>query len=298
MNKVLSRLLIFFIGIPLSLFLALLPAYNHLAMHLVITVVSVLGAMELYSIFRVHTPLLPKPLVIACTGLIPLFAGICKVLPSMFDIVMPFGNEAVTYLFITLVMILIFLEIFSAKDFKDSNSRVSSSVFILLYCGFFPTFISRLTVASAGEYDVAGPLILIFLLMVFMCDSLAWFFGVLLGKNNRGVIKASPNKSIAGFIGGFVGSVAGGLVGYFIFRNHLDCASCSVAKMVLTGVLIAAVGIMGDLIESIFKRSAGVKDSGKIVIGRGGVLDSIDSILLAAPVFYFCCSLILGIKFS
>ena len=298
MNKVLSRLLIFFLGVPLSLFLALWKVYNHLPMHILITVISILGASELYNIFKAHTPLPPKPLVLTGVGLIPFFAGLSKVLPCITGKAFPFGNEIVTYFFITIAIVFMVIEVFCAKDFKESNSRVTGSVFILLYCGYFPTFISKLTVAKAGTNDASGPLILIFLLMVFLCDSLAWFFGVLLGKNNRGIVRASPNKSIAGFIGGFLDSVGGGIIGYLVFKNTFEGAAFSIAKIVITGGLIAAAGIVGDLIESIFKRSAGVKDSGKIVIGRGGILDSIDSILLSAPIYYFCMATFMGIVFA
>ena len=298
MNKVISRLLIFFLGVPLCLFLALWPVYNHLPMHIIICIVATIGAVELYSIFKVNTPLLPKPFVIICTGMVPVFAAFYEVFPSFTGFKFGVGIELITYFFIFLVVIFLCVEVFSAKDFQKSNTRVTASVFILLYCGYFPTFISKLTTARVGPVDVSGPIILVFLLMVFLCDSFAWFFGVLFGKSNRGIVKASPNKSIAGFAGGFLGSVAGGLAGYFAFRSLFESVGFSVWKMVVTGVLIAAAGIIGDLIESIFKRSAGVKDSGKIVIGRGGILDSIDSILLSAPIYYLCMSVLLGISLA
>ena len=60
----------------------------------------------------------------------------------------------------------------------------------------------------------------------------------------------------------------------------------SVLKSVLVGILIATAGIIGDLVESVIKRCVGVKDSGVIMPGRGGLLDSIDSILFASPIFY------------
>lgn len=297
MSKVFSRLLIFFIGLPLCCVIALWPVLNHLPMHLVIIASSVLGAMELYSIFKVHTPLLPKPLVVICTGLLPAVACICRVVPAVSNS-LPLGGDIVTYLFIAVFIVFLAAEVFTAKEFKNSNSKLAASSFILVYCGILPTFVSKMTIANVGGLDASGPLIIIFLLMVFLCDSLAWFFGVLLGKNNRGFVKASPNKSIAGFAGGFLGSVLAGVLGYFIWKPIFVASSCSIVKMVITGVLIALTGIVGDLTESIFKRSSGVKDSGNIVIGRGGVLDSIDSILLAAPVYYLCMTIFLGNVFA
>ena len=60
----------------------------------------------------------------------------------------------------------------------------------------------------------------------------------------------------------------------------------SFVKAIILGILIATSGIIGDLVESVFKRSSEIKDSGNVILGRGGLLDSIDSILYAAPIFY------------
>ena len=106
---------------------------------------------------------------------------------------------------------------------------------------------------------------------------------MLFGKNNRGYIKASPNKSIAGFIGGIAGSILSGLLGIYIWP---EIFIGSILKIIILGIIVAIAAIAGDLAESVFKRSAGWKDSGRVIPGRGGILDSIDSILMAAPVFY------------
>lgn len=134
----------------------------------------------------------------------------------------------------------------------------------------------------------ATVIILSFLLMVFANDSLAWAVGMLFGKGNRGFIPASPNKSIAGFIGGMAGSLIIGIIAPLLFpaaftTNHT--LPRLIAGIIL-GICVGIVAIIGDLAESTIKRSGEVKDSGFIIPGRGGVLDSVDSIALAAPVFY------------
>ena len=98
--------------------------------------------------------------------------------------------------------------------------------------------------------------ICVFLFSVFICDSLAWFFGMLFGKNNRGRVACSPNKSIAGFIGGYAGSIAAGIVAHLLWT---DIFTGSILKGIALGFAVATAGITGDLIESVFKRSAGVK---------------------------------------
>ena len=130
-----------------------------------------------------------------------------------------------------------------------------------------------------------------FLIMVFFTDSVAWFFGVLFGKSTRGFVKASPNKSLVGFMGGLLGAAAAGVLGYFIWQDFFEGG---LVKLIITGVLIAFSSIVGDLAESVFKRSAGIKDSGNIIPGRGGMLDSLDSIVMSAPIFYILFSIFFG----
>ena len=127
----------------------------------------------------------------------------------------------------------------------------------------------------------------LFLVMVFGTDSFAWFFGMLFGKNNRGYIKASPNKSIAGFIGGIFATV----IVVFLVTRYIPVFSkyfshISNLEIISLTVVTSLFAIIGDLIESVIKRAVDVKDSGNIIPGRGGILDSVDSLLLAAPVFY------------
>ena len=172
------------------------------------------------------------------------------------------------------------IECFSAKTFEKSLSKIAYSSLLLFYCGFLLTFLSRLTVTENSTYIIS-----LFLIFVFICDSLAWFFGVLFGKSTRGYVAASPNKSLVGFIGGISCSILAGFLFKCIFPERLPF---SYIEIFILGFLTAIASIVGDLIESVFKRSSGVKDSGILIPGRGGVLDSIDSIVIAVPVFYIC----------
>lgn len=299
MNKVVSRLLIFFIGIPVIIGLVCIKAYNHLALHLAICIASGIAANELYTIFAAKIKLPPKALIICCSVFIPLIASLQAILPALgFKELLE--HEVITYALIVSFMVILAYEVFTAKTFEDSNTRLSGSLFIVLYSGYLFTFVSRMTVfaqiisdteSATVAQDVSIQFISIFLLMVFICDSFGWLFGMLFGKNNRGYVKASPNKSIVGFVAGFFGSVMAGLLGYFIWPNIFFG---SVVKIIVTGLIVALFAIIGDLVESIFKRSSSFKDSGHIIPGRGGILDSIDSILMAAPVYFLLVSLFYG----
>lgn len=290
MSKVIPRLCIFFIGIPLVLFVVFFPYWYHLPLHLFICVICGLAAYELYTLFLARTPLIARPLVIGGAVFLPFIAALYKVLPALFkNLAFPFGNEIITYTFIVVLLLMLLVEVVTAKEFSHSLTRISASVFIVLYTGYLLTFVSRMVESSKEGAFKSSCLIAVFLLMVFLCDSFAWLFGVLLGKNNRGIIAASPNKSVVGFIGGFVGSICAGILSYFLWT---DFFYGSIFKLIAIGMCIALASIVGDLVESIYKRSSGVKDSGHIIPGRGGVLDSVDSIIMAAPVFYLLLSLL------
>ena len=96
----------------------------------------------------------------------------------------------------------------------------------------------------------------------------------------------SPNKSVEGAVAGFIGSVAV-IMGGLHYLNAANVFQGSTLLAVLLGVGVAIVAPLGDLVESILKRNFGVKDSGKIFPGHGGVLDRCDSLLFAIPVGYY-----------
>jgi phosphatidate cytidylyltransferase len=276
MRKLLERLALFFIGLPLivaSVFF--LPQHNYLVLHIEILAFSVLAILEMRSMvskkLTVHS--IPVSLFIG------LFIPVASFLYAVLDVRFRFITYSIA---ISCVVILAIEFIFSfSGKFEKSIERIASTFILVIYPGYFIMYLSIMTV-----WKEAGAVLSLFFLMVFGCDSLAWFFGMLFGKNNRGVVPASPNKSIMGFLGGYLGSIIPGVAAYYLLPNIF---TGSILKMILLGTLTATAAIIGDIIESIFKRCAGIKDSGNIIPGRGGVLDSIDSILLAAPVYYILC---------
>ena len=122
---------------------------------------------------------------------------------------------------------------------------------------------------------------------VFMCLTFAWladtggyFFGRFLGK--RKLYEAvSPKKTRAGFVGALLGAELGGLLGHLFYLRSIP-----LAHVVPLALVAGALGQCGDLVESLLKRSTGIKDSGSIVPGHGGMLDRIDALIIVAPVVY------------
>ena len=123
------------------------------------------------------------------------------------------------------------------------------------------------------------------LFAVMACDSLAYFVGSSLGKHKL-YPAVSPKKSIEGALGGLVGSCLGVWLAAVLFLP-----SFGIKDVLLVGILIGIVGQIGDLFESLLKRACGVKDSGGIFPGHGGILDRLDSLLFAFPLAYYLARL-------
>ena len=126
--------------------------------------------------------------------------------------------------------------------------------------------------------------------MIFLNDAAAYLFGMLFGNRKETVTAVSPNKTKIGFAAGFGTSIA---VAVLIKTILPMIFTKPYYIMVIIGAATGISCIFGDLIESALKRSASVKDSGTIIPGRGGVLDSLDSLLFAAPVFYYLVDILL-----
>jgi phosphatidate cytidylyltransferase len=174
---------------------------------------------------------------------------------------------------------------------QGALANMAATIWLIVYLGFFGSFASRLRI------DVVGPagswLVLYFIGVVKFADIGAYFTGVAIGRHKI-VPKISPNKTLEGYIGGLV--VAAGvsvalawLVGIIVPRYEGLSSSpwLTSGQAVVFGLVMGLLGQVGDLIESLVKRDAQIKDSGSLVPTFGGVLDIIDSPLLAAPVAWW-----------
>lgn len=278
MKKLIERLIIFFVGVPLILAVVYIPQFNHLPLNLLVFGVSSFAAYELSLMFGTNGQTLPRPLLMALAPLIPI--------GEYLNIILGLNHLGTIALVLASFAIFTF-EIFSAKEFAMSNARIARSLCVILYTGFLPSFITRISGLENSFSRVAT-----FLVLVFISDSAAWLFGMLFGKNNRGLLLASPNKSAAGFIGAYIGSFVFALIMVLLAFKNQFATDMLVAKTAVLSVCVCTAAIIGDLAESVFKRSAEVKDSGNVVLGRGGVLDSVDSIFMAAPFYFFLATLL------
>lgn len=202
---------------------------------------------------------------------------------TQFDEFKPYGAS-------TLAFIIVFVPLTAAlrralvKESQEAIVRMAGSVLSTLYLGGLAWFLVALRVKTSSHFQGSTMTVLMILLVVKFTDIGAFFGGKAFGKHKL-IPWLSPGKTWEGL---FFGLLAAGLVG-------MVCAWWIIGmewpKAFAFGVVIGGIGQIGDLLESLMKRDAEVKDSGSLIPGFGGILDVIDSPLLAAPVAYLVFSL-------
>jgi phosphatidate cytidylyltransferase len=164
----------------------------------------------------------------------------------------------------------------------------------VLIAGVLTMTIALANIAWLHQLSLIGPaLVCVFVVIVSAADSGAYFVGRAFGKHSLAP-KISPGKTIEGFAGGLLMATLASIVGMTTVTSLTLCQPWLgsprswvlwVLALTLIGIATAAASVVGDLTESLAKRAAGVKDSGSLLPGHGGVLDRIDGLLAGAPVF-------------
>ncbi len=256
-----TRIITALIGLPL-LVLCIVYASQALFVMLVL-VAAMIGMLEFYRMTLPAQRSLEKS-VAASFGL--LFAvQICWQKP----------HAAILVLCLTLLLLSI-LFLFRFRDLGQVVTHLALSVFGILYV---PFLLAHLVLLRNLEYGIQW--VFLALVVAMAGDSAAYFVGSAVGR--RKLYPAiSPNKSVEGALGGLAGSVLGACVFKYLFLPQT-----SAAVIVVMALGLAVLGQLGDLFESMLKRSCGVKDSGTIIPGHGGLLDRLDSLLFVFPAAYY-----------
>ena len=272
MNELTKRIIVAFFGIPLLIGGAFLGGWFYF---ILISIVSTVSQWEFYKIQEKKN--------IHPQGLTGIFIGLFLL----------FGIET-GYWFITGAFMILSLMVVLAKEMFRQHENVSANIGVTLLGIFYiPIFLGTLlymrtqmdelvpTVSYAGF-----KLIVVIFISIWICDTFAYSFGRMLGKHKL-FKKVSPNKTWEGAIAGVTGSV---LVLFLV--KMLAILPISWPFTLLAGLIIGVVGQTGDLVESWFKRDAGVKDSSSLLPGHGGMLDRFDSIIFVSPAIFLLINLI------
>ena len=164
-----------------------------------------------------------------------------------------------------------------AKLYRTQQNAVHSLERSFFSLGYIALPVSLLNCIMS---ITAPRLLLGMFIFIWLYDTGAYCFGMLFGRH-RLFERISPKKSWEGVIGGIVASVAGAYITHYWFDEFFQVPD--LGTWVGLSVIVAVFATFGDLVESLIKRTVGVKDSGSILPGHGGILDRIDSLLLVAP---------------
>jgi phosphatidate cytidylyltransferase len=160
---------------------------------------------------------------------------------------------------------------------RDGLEELRSSLLAFVYLGLFPAMLVTLRVRPDG-----WALVVALLVSTKAADIGAYFTGRLVGRRKL-IPWISPNKTVEGLAGGLMLSA---VTGWLMLGPVLRVEACCTITALGFGLLAGTAGTAGDLVESLLKRARGVKDSGHVLPGFGGILDMIDSPLLSAPVIF------------
>jgi phosphatidate cytidylyltransferase len=213
--------------------------------------------------------------------------------PSMFSQLQ--FQLALLLVFLAVVML---VELFRVKGspLLNAGATVSGVLFIALFFGTlieirelfpygFPVHKFRSLLPSDGSEALVidrwgGMMVASIIVSLWVCDTAAYFVGLAIGRH-RLFERVSPKKSWEGAIAGFLGAAL-----TIVAAQQLVLPFVTASQAVILGCLIGITGQLGDLVESRFKRDAGVKDSSALIPGHGGVYDRFDSIVFVAPIAY------------
>jgi phosphatidate cytidylyltransferase len=170
---------------------------------------------------------------------------------------------------------------FVAKSNTSGIVAISTTLFGLMYVPWLLNFIQKINFFGRG---VEGNYyVLYFVLVTKFSDCGAYAVGSLIGKHKM-IPRISPGKTWEGFGGAIVVSTGASVLFYLVAPSHL--LGMNLCHALILGIVLSGGAVVGDLIESLFKREAGLKDSGKLFPGIGGILDLLDSLLFNAPLMY------------
>jgi len=169
------------------------------------------------------------------------------------------------------------------QEMNRSLATAGATVLGVVYVGLLAGFLAgvRMIPDTPSLSHLPSKLITLFLAMVMMTDTGAYYTGRALGRHKLAP-RISPGKTVEGAVGGFIAAVIAGPLCRVLFFPQLP-----LLDSFLLGASIGILGQVGDLAESMLKRGSGVKDSSHLLPGHGGMLDRLDSILFCAPLIYY-----------
>lgn len=271
-------------GVTLLAALYFLPSEGAIA---VLTAVCGLALWEFYALLRSGN--IPHFRGIGVTGGVALLAGTWWVYTRGAQSGLVGDIESMIF-FITAAAV--FTRQMFQPTLDNALQAMAGTMLGVVYVAWLFNFLNKLLLVFGFQ---EGRLLIFYLaLVVKMTDVGAFFIGCRLG-GKKFFPRISPAKTWSGVIGGVMTGLLFSLLAWYFMRDNLTHLSFDLVDAVILGILLSTAGIIGDLIESLLKRASGVKDSGTMIQGMGGLLDVVDSLIFAAPFLYIYMRLFVDI---
>lgn len=304
MSNLTVRILVAVVGIPLILLLTLAGGFYFFGL---IAVVSGFALNEYYGLAKAK-------------GLRPqielgLFFGLCVNTVFMYDklgnwfvgLPLPSMGQLFLVAFLLFVPLILIVELFrnNGSALGNSAATITGVCYVSMCLGSlvglrelfvpdvfpFHTCFNLAGAAIPGEivdqvYGWGAYTVIAVFASIWVCDSAAYFAGMNFGKHKL-FERVSPNKTWEGTIAGFIGAVAA-----FVLAQSIALPFMLMTDAIICGCIVGVFGQLGDMVESLLKRDAGVKDSSALIPGHGGVLDRFDSLIIVSPLIFLYIDLV------
>ncbi|OGC75332.1 MAG: hypothetical protein A2145_01515 [candidate division Zixibacteria bacterium RBG_16_40_9] len=277
LKNLVIRITVAIIGIPLLLLIALQGKLSFLGF---VILLIILGLSEFSKLARAQNLSLPTLLLMLC--------GILIGLGVYFK-----GELALILLLLSSFLMLAYWEIkrenLAQENLPAALKSLSFSFLGLFYVAGLFSFlilIRELPQLANFDYRMGGKWMVFLYFSIWTCDTFAYFVGRAMGKHKLAPV-ISPRKTVEGAMAGVFGAILAAWVSQASFLN-----SFSFSELLPIALIVGIIGQIGDLVESLLKRAAGVKDSSGIIPGHGGVLDRFDSLIFVAPWVYYYLKLL------
>jgi phosphatidate cytidylyltransferase len=274
-SNLLTRVLVAFVFAPVVIYITLL---GRLPFLILIEVLIILGLLEFLRLSKAKNSEIVKiPLIIL---------GVFLALSAYL-----WGERVFLFSILGILYLSALILVIKGKT-EGATSNLALSLLGFFYvAGLFSYLIllrempSRIILdrfaSLTTSYKMGGVWIVYLLLCIWSCDTFAYFIGAPLGKHPLSP-RVSPKKTVEGFGGGILGAIAAAFFSHFVFFS-----SAQLKDLLIISLIVALVGQVGDLTESLFKRDARFKDTSNIIPGHGGILDRFDSLLFVSPLVYY-----------
>ncbi|MFC1497671.1 phosphatidate cytidylyltransferase [Verrucomicrobiota bacterium] len=261
---------------------------------LVLVAISSLAQLEFYSMVNRAGITVFRILGLICGAAI-ISATFCAIGSEHVNLASAYKWELLSLVGSIMV---VFIRQFPQKNNDKPLETISCTLLGILYVPFLFNFITRLGFAWDGAGSVFGVgmtgrmLVFYLIIVVKFSDIGAYFIGRFFGKHKL-FPRISPAKTWEGLFGGIGAAILASYLFCFLTKFQLGKVSMTIFDAVVLGLLLALVGVVGDMFESLLKRASGTKDSSSVIPGMGGILDVLDSLLFGAPVLYVYARMLL-----